>query len=254
MTLPFVLGFAIVIMILTIVLSFSSYGGGSGSSGSVPASTVKREALPSGTVVETNYYTDELDWIGNSSTLISGMRNFYKETGVQPYLYITDNINGSNNPTDAEVEAFLEELYDELFSDEAHLLVLFFEYNAVPKDWYYWGRQANTLFDDEAIQILGGYLAKYYDDTSLSEEEFFSRAFNDAGKRIMSVTVSPWIYVLIVFIVLAIIVIIFAWWSKAKKQKNLEAEQTERILNTPLETFGDADVDNLKKKYDDNKE
>ncbi|MCL2164974.1 MAG: hypothetical protein FWH55_11440 [Oscillospiraceae bacterium] len=56
-------------------------------------------------------------------------RNFYQQTGVQPHLNITDNINGSHNPSAAEVEQFINEAYNTLFTDEAHLLSVFFEYN-----------------------------------------------------------------------------------------------------------------------------
>ena len=43
----------------------------------------------------------------------------------------------------------------------------------------------------------------------------------------------------------------FFWWRKAKEQKNREAAETERILNTPLDTFGEDSVEDLAKKYQD---
>jgi hypothetical protein len=46
-------------------------------------------------------------------------------------------------------------------------------------------------------------------------------------------------------------VVVFAWWTSYKKQKNLEAEQTQQILDTPLESFGDGEAENRAKKYDD---
>jgi type II secretory pathway pseudopilin PulG len=59
--------------------------------------------------------------------------------------------------------------------------------------------------------------------------------------------------VLIIFGVLAIALLFFVFWSKRKKQKNLEAEQTEKILNTPLETFG-GEAAELAGKYQDDEE
>ena len=49
-----------------------------------------------------------------------------------------------------------------------------------------------------------------------------------------------------------VIIILFNWWKKAKKQKNLEAEQTEKILNADLETIGnnDSTIEELEKKYE----
>ncbi|MDY6095165.1 MAG: hypothetical protein SPI26_02915, partial [Oscillospiraceae bacterium] len=75
---------AIVVISAVAMLAFSISGGGPDSG--VTASTVQREALSAGAVNETAYYTDELGWIGNRTKLEAGMKNFYKETGVQPYL------------------------------------------------------------------------------------------------------------------------------------------------------------------------
>ena len=218
--------------------------------GSVSRSTVKREPLPRGTVIETAYFRDDLDWVGSPARLEAGMKNFYAKTGVQPFLYITDNVQGSSNPSSGDVEDFLYELYDWLFEDEAHMLLLFLE-----KDdgklyvWYLVGTQANAVIDREAGEIVVNYLSRYY-TSDLDTEDYFSKSFDEAAKRIMSVTRSPWIYVGAAAVVLAIIIIIFVWWSKSKKQKNIEAERNERILNTPLEQFGDKNVDDLKGKYD----
>ena len=43
-------------------------------------------------MTETGYYTDaDGDWIHNESELVSGLKQFYRETGVQPYVYILPN-------------------------------------------------------------------------------------------------------------------------------------------------------------------
>lgn len=78
----------------------------------------------------------------------------------------------------------------------------------------------------------------------------FSKSFDEAGERIMSVTRSPWIAVWIVLGVLAIVVVAFLWWRSRKKQRNLEDEQTRKILETPLETFGSGEAEKLAKKYE----
>lgn len=225
------------------------YINGSDAGSTVTASTIEREPLPSGSVNETGYFTDELGWITNVTTLTAGMKNFYKETGVQPYLYLTDSINGSHSPTDAEVEEFANTLYDQLFTDEAHLLLIFFEYDEMYHTWYLAGTQAKTVLDQEAMDILLDYVDKYY-YSDYTDDEFFSNAFDEAGTRIMSVTTSPWIPVLIVVGILAILVVLFFWWRARKKQKNLEAQQVEETLKTPLETFGDSEAAERAKKYD----
>ena len=216
----------------------------------ITRSTVRREPLPPGSVVETGYYTDELGWIQNPTRLTAGMSNFYRETGVQPYLYITDTINGSHSPTEEEVQEFAFGLYDELFTDEAHFLLIFFEYQGDYSTWYVSGAQANSVMDTEAADILLDYIDRYY-YYDMTDDAFFSTAFNDAGKRIMTVTTSPWIPVLMVVVILMILLIAFLWWRNSKKQKNLEAQQTDQMLKTPLDTFGDDKVKDLADKYKD---
>ena len=64
----------------------------------------------------------------------------------------------------------------------------------------------------------------------------------------MTVTISPWISVLIVFGIVVAILILFAWWSRVRRQKYLEAKRTEEMLKVPLEKFGDKEVEDLSKK------
>jgi hypothetical protein len=126
--------------------------------------------------------------------------------------------------------------------------------------WYWRGALAATVMDNEAIDILMDYITKYYyQDHLYNEEEFFSKAYDDAAKRIMTVHRSPWIPVMIVAGIAVILLLLFIWWRRSKEQKNKEAEQTERILNQPLETFegsgaGDDEASRLARQYeDDNK-
>ena len=141
--------------------------------------------------METDYFTDELGWIRSETQLTEGMRQFYRETGVQPYLYITDTVNGSNSPSADELDAYARALYDKMFEDEAHLLLVFFEYNGQYMSRYVAGTQAKTVIDTEAADILLDYIDRYYYDQSLSEEQVFSKAFADSSKRMMEVTTSP---------------------------------------------------------------
>ena len=248
----------ILIFVLCIVLAvlFSVTNTDINMGSDVTRSTVKREPLPRGSVVETEYYTDELDWIENRTELTTGMRNFYDRTGVQPHLYITDIIDGSLSPDETQVEAFAYDKYNALFKDEAHLLLIFFdhrnEYDSY-NTWYLCGSQAKAVLDNEAMDILLDYIDRYYYDQNLSIEEFFSKAFDDASKRMMEVTTSPWVKVWIVIGLAALMGILFLWWRRAKQQKNLEAEQTKTILETPLESFGDSDINRRAEKYRDDR-
>lgn len=240
-----------IILIMVFANSLPGGGVGANTSGEVTKSTVERVALPKGSVNETGYYTDKLDWIKNETTLVAGLRNFYEKTGVQPYLYITDTVNGSHSPTAEELDEYARGLYGELFTDEAHLLFVFFKYDGKYMDRYVCGTQAKTVIDREAADILLDYVDRYYYDRDLTEDELFSRAFSDAGDRIMTVTKSAWPAVLIVMTITVALFILFLWWRHAKKRKDAEARRTEEMLKTPLEKFSSEDeAEKLSKKYD----
>lgn len=223
----------------------------SSSPAEITTSSIRRQPLPSGSVNETSYFTDELGWINNPTQLTAGLRDFYQQTGVQPHLYITDTVYGSHSPSTADLDDFANELYDYLFTDEAHLLLVFFEYNESYMTRYVAGTQAKTVIDSEAADILLDYVDRYYYDDSLTDEVYFSKAFSDAAERIMNVERSPWIAVLIVIGLAILAFILFVWWRNMKKQKNLEAQQREELLNTPLEKYGDLEMEKLEKRYED---
>lgn len=241
---------AVVIALAVVVLIVAMIGALFGDDSDITPSTVERQPLPSGSVVETAYYTDELGWIKNQTVLQSGLKKFYKETGVQPYLYLTDTVDGTHTPTADQLDAFANNLYDELFTDEAHILLVFFEYNRQYKTWYVCGAQAKTVIDAEAADILLDCIDYYYYNSNVTDEEYFSNAFEEAGERIMKVPTSPWITVLVVLAVLVVVVVLFLWWYYAKEKKLREAELTATILNTPLEAFGDQEAEQRAAKYE----
>jgi len=247
----------ILVMVLIVFAVLSAFSSNfdssiSGGSGGLTKSTVVREALPPGSVNETGYYTDELGWIENKTELLNGLKYFYQKTGVQPYVYITNTINGSHYPSSTDIEKYANVLYDKLFTDEAHILLVFFEYTPNDyRDYYVTGTQAKTVIDTEAGDILLDYLDKYYYVSSMSESEFFGKAFSDSADRIMTVTKSPWINVFIVFGLAVLAIVLFVWWKYVKRQKEIEAKRTKEILDTPIERFGDTEAEDLAKKYDD---
>lgn len=251
----------IVLVVLWTILGGSGGNQSSNGSNNVTVSTVERQALPSGSVNETEYYTDQVNWIGNRTQMTEGLRYFYKETGIQPHVYIIDEIPGVESVTMREIEAYANQLYEELFTDEAHVLLLFYEpyepfgiYGDQYISYYVAGTQAKQVFDTEAGDILLDYIDRNYYDSSLNEEQFFSHSFKEAADRIMHVTTSPWIPVMLMGGGILLVVILFFWWKSRQRQRELDAKRTEEILNKPIDTFGqNSHADELAKKYMDHK-
>lgn len=221
-----------------------------GSTGSVAASTVQREPLPASASQETAYYTDaDGDWIHNPSKLESGLKSFYKDTGVRPYVYILPN---GTTTSVSELTQRSEDLYGQLFSDEAHFLLVFCDDNMGGYACGYTvGSQAKTVMDDEAVEVLADYLDRYYQDLSLDEEEIFSKAFADTGERIMHVTTSPLVPIAVCVAVVAVVGGVVIVVKKRNERLEAERKHTAEVLSTPLEKFGDVSVEDLAKKYED---
>jgi len=225
----------------------------------IPNSTKERVAL-SGVVNKTDWYSDQLRWITNRSVLISGLEDFYKKTGIQPYVvfvpYSDTYWNGSNIDAVA-ADNYLQSFYERKFTDEAHFIFAYFscpndsKYEMEGEFRYLSGYSADTIMDDEAIRILWGHFEKNYYNTSLSIEEMISNTFSQTAKSIMSKSTNVWDFAKIGAILIAIIVVVViayrAMQSKHKREKEKE-KFTEEILSKPLEKFGD-DTSDLEDKY-----
>jgi len=130
------------------------------------------------------YFTDKMGWIKQADVLNAGMEAFFKKTGVKPYLYLTDNINGNTEPSDEEMDTFAGDLYDKLFTDENHFLLVFQEYGDYYMTWYVSGGDAAEIMDEEAANIVLDYVDEYY-SSDMGEEEYFSNVFSMAAGKIM---------------------------------------------------------------------
>lgn len=249
-----IIAYVIVILVLIAIIP-TMFGGGIIRSGSdITRSTIEREKLDGQYVtLSSEWYDDSaMGWIASESTLESGLKDFYNETGVQPYLVITDVINGDTTPTGDEVWEYADSIYDQMFDDEGHM-VFVFQCEDGGVDYMMaacTGAQAKVVLDDaEALEILYDYV-DYYFYSDLDEDEMFAEAFRDAGERIMTKqtpTSQVAIKVIGVVAVAAIVLVIVKSVNKRSKEK---AAETERILNTPVEKFGDTKLDDLKDKYD----
>ena len=255
----------VLIILMSVISLINNWGPGGGEApahiAQITPSTRVREPLPRGSANEMGgLFTDNLGWIGNPTLMEAGLRNFFQATGVRPHVYITDMINETTNPTEEEFQEFASNLYDSMFHDEGHLLLIFMEGDRPTRPLLYVqpGVEARRVMDDEAISILLDYVEFYnslfFTTLDVSEEQIFSNAFNAAAQRIMFRPRDNrpiWITVIIVTGVVLVVLIAFNFWKKRQIQKNLEAEQTERILSQDLGTFGDDEASRLARQYEE---
>jgi hypothetical protein len=242
---------AVIVAIILIVLFLVVFALIIPAEGSVPASTYQREPLAKGVALETEYLRDDAHWISNVSGVERSLRYFYEETGVMPYLWIAESIDGDRFVSDYEAEVALNEFYDEEISDEGHIVVLFLETSTDDYNIYYVaGAAARTVLDQEACDILMGYFVKYY-TSDYDNNEYFSNVFTRAATRIMTKTPPINLILLCVAAGLIALICIFAFIlamvRRANERKRLNAE----ILNTPVDEMDiEDDADKAAKKYD----
>lgn len=250
------------LLIALLTTGLSTCGGGRYGSGVYvtghsegQASATVREKLPADAVTRTDYYTDaDGDWIHSAGRLTEGLEEFYDKTGVQPYVYILPN--GTTTSVD-ELTARAEQLYGELFQDEGHFLLVFCDAgDGTFNCGYTVGTAASAIMDTEALDILADELNYAYNNAS-SDEGVFSDAFSSTADRIMSAAEEEQQGRTTTLVVGGAILVVAAGAGIAyvvKRRRAKEAEEKQRmedILNTPLEKFGDKDVEDLADKYED---
>lgn len=218
----------------------------------IQQSTIERSKLDSSLCARVDtWYQDDINWIHDEKTLLKGLKTFYDKTGVQPYLWITDNINGKAKPNTSDFETALKSKYSELFKDEGHVIVCFMESSPSVYATYYWaGSAAKRVIDDEAGEILLDVIDSKY-TSNLSDEEMFSKSFSDAATRMMKVGRTTKQYIILAVAVVAGLGIIvgFIFLLKAKRKSDAEeAEERERILNTDIDEMSDSVLNKYNKE------
>lgn len=247
-TLSTVLAYGIVLIIVLLMFAptiFGMFGNG----GNV--STIERHKLESGNTFYTNCITDELGWFDNEAKTESRLKDFYKETGVQPIIVFK-----SYDPTiktDSQKETWANTYYDKnIDREDAFLYVYFGEANENDVGYmcYVNGYETSSVMDQEAVSIFWNNIDRYW-YTDLSTDDVMVKAFNDTADTIMKVSTTgkdivKWVIVAAVVIGGGFIIVKIM--KKKREGDAAEAAETERILNTPLEKMEDT-ADDLAEKY-----
>lgn len=215
-------------------------------------SNVERDKFD-GLVQLNGYYSDPdgILYDDEIKPLEQGLKHFYKTTGVCAFVYFVEELEPG---VDGIEEAAA--LYDELFNDEGHILLLYDYTNAYMYDAC--GYEISTTIDSEAIDIMYDYVEAKWSQDSENLGNIFGGGLAEAADRIMykersfgEKYKSIIITIIVSIVVIIIVSILYKWWKAKKAQENKEQEDLEKVLSTPLETFGN-DINDLAAKYDDN--
>lgn len=215
----------------------------------VPENTIEREPLPLSAAQETQLYIDaDGTWIQDPSVLEAGLRQFWQETGVYPFLYIAPNGSLTSGAQCHEIAA---SIYDQFFTDSAHMVLVFCDDGS--GGFYYGyeiGSQAQTVMDDAAVQTLVAYLERYY-SSAPTEDQMFADAFTSTAKTIMHVDQPLYVSAMPIIIIAVVAVAIIAVVYNVRKRSAERDAHVREVLQEPLEKFSDQEVADLEDKYKD---
>lgn len=219
-------------------------------------STVNRERITGSSFTE-DCIVDELGWIredGSTAQKVGrSLEAFWRETGIQPYVVLL--------PYDSTIKTaddrydFADAYFTDKIADESAILVMYFDSASNNEDGNWEmvkGLMTSAVMDDEATEIFWNYLDRYWYDLTYSVPQALENMFTSTGKTIMTKTTTGMDVLKVVFIGVAIVIagaVIIVVMKTRRKHKAEENAETERILNTPLESASDQLLD----KYSDGK-
>lgn len=235
----------IIVAIIFVIAIFS----GLSTKGNIPASTQNREKVHTGVAFDNNCVVDEIGWIDNMSKTEKRLQNFYNKTGIQPYVVF--HKYDESLKTESDKEAYANKYYEENIDNEGTFLFMYFAEQATDDDVGYMcyvnGKQVTSVMDSEAVDIFWAYIDEYW-TTDMSTDDMIVKTFDSTAKRIMDKSTTGADvakYVVILVIVCAGGFVIIRMLRMKFKRDKEKAEETERILNTPL----DKSEDDLLNKY-----
>ncbi len=241
------------LLVCSILITMSATGA------NIPANTTNREKLELGYGYSNETLVDELGWIKNPARLNRELKNFYDITGVVPYIALVYRPDVSVGGNDVEYD-YADRWYTEHLSHEGYILLMYFSSGAEESGidgncQLIVGKQAASLMDAEAQEILWAYLDQYWFSDS-DEDTLFAETFNKTAERIMQRQTTGH-DVLVKFISLTVVVLVIVGVvivMKLKRKHEAErAQETARILSQPLrDSTPSADEDDLLSQYEDN--
>lgn len=247
----------IIIALLVVVFLVTKFGG----SLTGGRSTIARERID-GTEFVANCVVDEIDYINNEGKTGRGLKEFWKETGVQPWVYFKayePSLN-SDEACAAWAKSYAESLgYNHIF------LFVYFESEAeshgndsTPGYMYHiTGPSATQVMDNEAVGLFWNYLdADWVSWDADDTDGMMIHIFDRTAKTIMRVSTTTKDIVLWVVIGLVVIAVGSFTVIVITKKRNAErerAEETERILSASNDMLQgtESSAERLGQMYDD---
>lgn len=243
----------IIWIIVLVVLAMLVFGmcGCAKDDNDITISGYNREKIDNPNPYNADCIVDEVGFFENPTQTGQKLKTFYDKTGIQPEIVILDY--NSRLSTDAQKEEYASAYYDKYISDEDTFLYMYFA-DEDPDEVGYMatasGKETMSVMDDQAVSIFWDYIDSEW-TSDQSTDEMFVNVFDKTADRIMTksttgndVAMRTLLVVGVVVVIGALIVLVLL---KHKRERE-KAEETRRILETPLQT-NNPDDDDLVNRY-----
>lgn len=214
--------FSLIVLLIVVIGLFNQLQPGGNSSQDTEIAVSRTERTPiSGTISYADWYLDELGFIDHDTDLTDGLKYFYSQTGIQPYVVLLQyepSVWTDGKWNEAAAEEYLAQIYNETFSDNGHLIFAYFACENDSEDmdgtfYLYYGSAAYSIMDNEAETIFWSYFDMNYNNLDLSIAEFMGQTFRQTADNIMHINTdgnnnNTFVAISAVFAVLCVVVII----------------------------------------------
>lgn len=240
----------IILLVLVIALSLMMCGCSS-KSDELPASGYNREKIQNSTPFDADCIVDEAGFFEKPSKTGQRLKSFYDKTGIQPEIVILDY--DPSLKTAAQKQQYAIDWYQKNIDNEDTFLYMYFS-DADPDEVGFMqtvnGKNIDSVMDSQATDIFWNVLDSGWTG-SQSTDDLFVDTFNKTADRIMTKSATVGDVAMRSLLVLALLITagaVIAVVVLKHRRDRQKAEETRRILETPLHT-DNPDDDDLVHRY-----
>ena len=129
-------------------------------------------SVPAAKAGDDSWYRDDIGRIEEDKPLVKGMAAFEKKTGARPFLTLLAGVDPE------ELDLFVQDQYDALFTDGGHVLVVYDEWE---EGTYYLSARAGEgsgLSQEDVAYLLSAIETAYADPANASYAAAFGAGFS----------------------------------------------------------------------------
>lgn len=207
---------------------------------------------------------DNLGWltedVGNKGIdeVEDALDYFYKKTGVQPMVVLSDGLKDIPGVTGSNVESQMKSLYASKFNDDGHLIFYMDSENGADSYdniYIYAGYAADSVIDNYAQNVIYDTFDYYFFDTAVDEYELVAKTFTSSANKIMNNTGNILRMIAYGCLGITVVIVLVAVGKVIKSKKELDeavAEANEEARRKAVEAEYESYTSGSSSKSSDN--